>query len=107
MSDILIRGMEMPKDCPFCPMAHWNKFDALTGCNVVPGKKFVPETESEYWYSDHRPSWCPLVPLPANHGRLIDADVLSALVEEPIEVFTSRLGLRCPPTIVPAEGGKK
>lgn len=32
-------------------------------------------------------------------GRLIDADALSELVKEPIDVFLSRLDLKCPPII--------
>ena len=71
---ILIKGMEMPKDCPFCPMAHFNKLDALTGCDVVPGKRYVKESETDYWNSDKRPDWCPFVEIPTPHGRLIDAD---------------------------------
>lgn len=31
--------------------------------------------------------------------RLIDADALSELVKEPIDVFLSRLDLKCPPII--------
>lgn len=31
--------------------------------------------------------------------RVIDADTLSELVKEPIEIFLSRLDLKCPPII--------
>ena len=72
---ILIKGVEMPKDCMFCPMAHWNKIDRLTGCEVVGGKRYAPEMDTVYWESGHRPDWCPLVEVP-KHGRLIDADAL-------------------------------
>lgn len=51
MSDILIRGMEMPTSCGSCPFEE--------SINFCYGKK---ET-------------CPLVPVPP-HGRLIDADAL-------------------------------
>ena len=77
---ILIKGMEMPKDCVFCPMAHWNKIDRLTGCEVVGGKRYVHETDTDYWESSHRPDWCPLVEVP-KHGRLIDADELKIRVK--------------------------
>ena len=50
MSDIIIRGMEMPKSC--------------IGC-----KSFREE-------DDFYRSCCPLVELPEPHGRLIDADVV-------------------------------
>ena len=72
---IIIKGMEMPKDCQFCPMAHWNKLDQLTGCDVVGGKRYVPKGDYLYWYSEGRPDWCPLVEVP-KHGRLIEADKL-------------------------------
>lgn len=59
MADLLIKGMEMPKDCPQCPLSHWNKLDRLTGCELM--WRYVPKSETDYWLSDTRPSWCPLV----------------------------------------------
>lgn len=59
MADLLIKGMEMPKDCPMCPLAHWNKMDRLTGCEL--GPRYVPKNDVNYWQSDTRPDWCPLV----------------------------------------------
>ena len=85
---ILIKGMGMPKDCPFCPMAHFNKLDALTGCDAVPGKRYVKNDEAKYWLSDKRPDWCPLVEVPkpqnrpATWGDVYDSlKVLEALLE--------------------------
>ena len=75
MSDILIKGAEMPKDCPMCPLSHWNKLDEFTGCEVVNGKRFAVTNDKGYAQSNTRPSWCPLVEIPP-HGRLIDADKL-------------------------------
>ena len=57
---VLIKDMLMPKDCVFCPMAHWNKLDEITGCEIVIGKKFVDKTDRDFWYGDSRPKWCPL-----------------------------------------------
>ena len=51
--------MPMPRDCPFCPLAHFNKLDALTGCEII--KRYVPESDTDYWNSDTRPEWCPLI----------------------------------------------
>lgn len=56
---ILIPDMEMPDDCPRCPLAHWNKLDQLTGCEIV--NRYVPRTDRVYWESDRRPDWCPLI----------------------------------------------
>ena len=61
MADILIKGMEMPKDCPMCPLAHWNKLDMLTGCEL--GHRYVSKSDVDYWQSGVRPDWCPLAEL--------------------------------------------
>ena len=74
---ILIKGMAMPKNCIYCPMAHWNKLDEITGCEIVIGKKYIDKDDKDYWYGSDIPSWCPLVEIP-RHGRLIDADKLKA-----------------------------
>lgn len=71
---VLVKDMTMPRDCPMCPMAHWNAFNMISGCEVVPGKKYAIR-DPEYANSDHRPDWCPLVDVPP-HGRLIDADAI-------------------------------
>ena len=69
---ILIKGMDMPNNCLYCPMSHWNKLDEITGCEIVIGKKYVDKSDTGFWQED-RPKWCPLVEIP-KHGRLIDAD---------------------------------
>ena len=73
---ILIKGAKMPKDCPMCPLSHWNKLDEFTGCEVVNGKRFAVTNDKGYAQSDTRPSWCPLVEIP-QHGRLIDASEMA------------------------------
>ena len=72
---VLIKNMEMPKDCPMCPFAYWDFTEEFRGCKVVNGKKYAMDTEPGYPETNFRPSWCPLVPVP-EHGRLIDADAL-------------------------------
>ena len=79
MADLLIKGMETPKDCPQCPLSHWNKLDRLTGCDLV--WRHVPESETDYWQINTRPDWCPLVEIPP-HGRLIDSSELLATITE-------------------------
>ena len=58
---VLIKGREMPPDCPQCIAAHYNKLGEFTGCNVVPGKLYAMN-DSKYAESNTRPEWCPLVP---------------------------------------------
>ena len=61
MKAILV--IDMPTDCPECPMAHWNKLDEFTGCEAISGKKYAIN-DKEYAESSCRPSWCPLKDLP-------------------------------------------
>jgi len=101
MSDILIRGMEMPKSCADCFLE--DPYDGYN-CRIIP--------KSANWGLGERPSWCPLVEVPTPHGRLIDADKLclssgfSTATEygmgrsDQIEAIKSNA-----PTIIPASGG--
>lgn len=61
MADILIRGMEMPQRCRDCCFA-WFVFT----CHLA-GKTHDDVLRT-------RPDWCPLIPLPEGHGRLIIKD---------------------------------
>ena len=72
---LYLKGMDMPRDCPACPMAHYNKLDEFTGCAVVARKRHAMTTEAGYADTACRPAWCPLAEVPP-HGRLIDADAL-------------------------------
>ena len=60
--------IDMPTDCPECPMAHWNKLDEFTGCDAVSGKKYAIN-DKEYAESSCRPSSCPLRPLPQRYDE--------------------------------------
>lgn len=62
---ILIRGMEMPKNCKDCPFS-----DHEAWC-LIPGSW----KERYYCPDDERSEYCPLVELPP-HGRLGDLDKL-------------------------------
>ena len=97
---VLIKGMEMPKSCLYCPMQ-----GGTADCRL---------TQKTYnWGLSERPSDCPLVPVPP-HGRLIDAD---ALVDsfDPSDFwnpdaedncFAAIHVVNCAPTIIPAEEGE-
>lgn len=63
---ILIKGMEMPKDCLKCPF-----------CLFVDGywKCLVDGSHADFG-GTCRPQNCPLVQVHTPHGRLIDADEL-------------------------------
>ena len=73
MADILIRGMEMPKNCSRCQFCF--------GANNI-----CPWTR-EYATSTKRHPDCPLIELPP-HGRLIDADKLLAKENQHLEYLS-------------------
>lgn len=79
MSDILIKGMEMPYNCGHC---------------------FLRRGEcKERIYMPNRPSNCPLIPVP-DHGDLIDRDMV---LEKAWDVETFVDAVKCAPTIIPAD----
>ena len=67
---IIVKGMEMPKNCDECPCYYETEGAWRNECEVL-GKEYIAD--------DYRPEWCPLVELPP-HGRLIDADALNDMI---------------------------
>lgn len=57
---MILVDIEMPKNCTYCPMSHWDKLDRFTGCDAVCGKRFIPLNNREFWGSNGRPDWCPI-----------------------------------------------
>ena len=66
MSSILIKGMEMPKNCAECKM--WSICDCLKEFDDYESLLYAVD-DGDWVMADD----CPLVELPP-HGRLIDAD---------------------------------
>ena len=71
---IYIKGMKMPKVCltkdgyaGSCPMERIWCAQRYAPSGYTMGKMYADMIEKV-------PDWCPLVELPAPHGRLIDAD---------------------------------
>ncbi len=64
LMSVLIKGVEMPKNCSECPVALCGKY-----CRIN-------QTYTTYIELPIRPDHCPLVEIPEKHGRLIDADEL-------------------------------
>ena len=84
MSDILIRGMEMPKRCIDCPC----EYDCIL-CKAT-GNQFMYRSEANGGYVDFcdtRMPDCPLIELPP-HGRLIDADALMLIIKDYIDEYS-------------------
>lgn len=91
---ILIRGMEMPKNCQECGLY-------IEGACYAKG------------YRDYRsimdtskPDDCPLIEIPAPHGRLIDADkLIDTLGVSDDDIYVQDI-LQDAPTVIEAEGSE-
>ncbi len=65
---VLIKGMQMPKNCAECPVALSGKY-----CRIN-------QTYTTYIELPIRPDHCPLIELPEHHGDLIDRDTIEKAV---------------------------
>ena len=61
MSSVIVRGMDMPENCIEC------RFESEVGFCKAKSEYFCG-----YTHETERPDWCPLLPLPSEHGSLID-----------------------------------
>jgi hypothetical protein len=66
---VLIKGMEMPKNCEVCPLNFYE-------CALLEKSS---EEIMQYFGGDSRHPGCPLVEVLTPHGRLIDADALKEI----------------------------
>lgn len=73
---ILIKGIEMPKECNKCPIKNINSHDVWY--ETCPVTKFSPR-QVPY---NGKPDWCPLIEVSIPHGGLIDANELKRQVHE-------------------------
>lgn len=117
---IIIKGMEMPHDCPNCEFSVIGYVSPMsTDCTLYcRATDCVTAVIKEKSYEDlqkyhSRPDWCPLLPLPEGHGRLIDAEAFVDYMQNRYDNneitngdwIDFRLSLKDQPTIMPAEGG--
>ena len=90
---VLIKGMQIPKNCAECPVALSGKY-----CRIN-------QTHTTYIKLPIRPDHCPLVEFPEHHGRLIDEDEIEIpsleTVNDQYLVFDA---IKDAPTIIEAEG---
>ena len=102
---ILIKGMEMPKNCAECPCLRRDCKDIVHGymCNITLGiRKNL----------DMRPKWCPLVEVSNPHGNLIDIDSkITVAIKDGLKVTTVKgllndTAVRLPKTVIEYEDGE-
>ena len=96
---ILIRDMEMPKNCKDCPLS-----DHEAWC-LIPGSW----RERYYCPDDERSNDCPLIELPP-HGRLGDLDKLNIHDISPVDGFcvmgVTEEDIELADTVIEAEGSE-
>ena len=85
---VIVKGMEMPKDCRECRMMEYHERTGKTWCKPADG--LLADIYRPIMY-DGRPNWCPLVELPEKHGRLIDAEALIDTLEQAIAIMETML----------------
>ena len=105
MSDILIKGMEMPETCKLC---YLSEFDP--GFYAYVCKPTGIRIDYDMAKVDRTRTICPLVPVPT-HGRLIDADALIKQVKRDGIQSDPFVRIVCnyfkdAPTVIPTEEGE-
>lgn len=65
---ILIKNVQMPKNCSDCPL----NYDMMS-C-MITGTRFWSDTLMDFDCQESRLYDCPLVEIPDKHGRIIDED---------------------------------
>jgi hypothetical protein len=99
--------MEMPKCCRDCRFITYPGHGAIA-CTALDGIiAFDDDEVFKPW--KHRLKACPLSKIPADHGRLIDADALTKQFLEDNTYFTNEIEyeIKTAPTIIPAEPPKE
>lgn len=66
---ILIKGMEMPKNCQECDFCNEINFEGYLWFDYYCS---VKDKSFDWDDDDNKPDWCPLVEIPTPHGDLVD-----------------------------------
>ena len=94
---IIIKGVDMPKNCMCCPFPHVGVDWYYCYCPGVDGKAY------DFKQAESIPDDCPLVEVPEPHGRLIDVDEITAFSQLEIN-YEEVESLDEFPTVIEAEG---
>lgn len=90
MKGVFVKDMQMPKDCPLCPMAHYDSLNHFKGCEIVPGKRYAMTFDGAYANSDHRPEWCPLIELAQpNDSDKDETEPGDPLIQQAVNCFSA------------------
>lgn len=86
---ILIKGMEMPKNCGECPFYYYEYKE----CNAIGGRMVLRNATP--------PTDCPLIELP--HGDLIDRDSVLAVLSDKNAAWDGYVKAKALPVVVESE----
>lgn len=82
---ILIRGMEMPKNCNECKCGTWSNFHQTVACKVHDFDPCFKDNSREY--RKKKADFCPLVEVAVPHDRLIDESNVKNAIYERLKVL--------------------
>lgn len=109
---ILIKGMEMPKNCNECKFGTWSNLHQTAACKRHDFEPCFKDHSREYM--EKRADFCPLVEVLTPHGRLIEvtAELLTSLsnfvaetgIDEAPYINASDWIEMNVPTVIEAEG---
>ena len=71
---VLIKGMEMPKNCAYCPLSEYRN-SSILDCKQI-GTVGTASRDTHNVLNRRHPN-CPLIEIPTPHGGLIDEDELA------------------------------
>lgn len=79
---VLIKGMEIPKNCDVCPLQYHDNEYGIKFCSRLKDESNMISVE---YLIDYRLPNCPISEIPTPHGRLIDASQFEVFGYDAIE----------------------
>ena len=85
MGSVIVKGMEMPKNCAYCPLSEYrnSSLGQILDCKQI-GTVGTAVRDTHNVLKRRHPN-CPLIEIPTPHGRLIDADAVNKAMDERIK----------------------
>ena len=69
MGSVIVKGMEMPKNCAYCPLSEYRN-SSILDCKQI-GTVGTASRDTHNVLNRRHPN-CPLIEIPTPHGRLVD-----------------------------------
>lgn len=107
---VMVKDMKMPEDCACCRFLRQIPAECGDYWCIAANqrRRYSGWFDKDSWIL---PDWCPLVEVPENHGRLIDADKLSDFTDALHKVMIfggqtvySQSAIDNAPTVIEEEG---